>query len=115
MTNLKSIKVSYHFQNDRQGRKERIDRVVNGNWGSVVKEEFRKDAWRMLTDTGLIFILTPNKELILTYYFATGKTVNEMYHGKAPKAITNRVNKNARAYAEIYNEGISTERVYHKI
>lgn len=44
MTNLKSLTVSSHFINDRQGRKQRMDAIIGDNWGQPVKEEWYKDA-----------------------------------------------------------------------
>ena len=60
MTNLKSLTISYHFINDRQGRKQRMDAIIGDNWGQPVKEEWYKDAWRILTDVGIIFIVDMN-------------------------------------------------------
>lgn len=110
MMNLNTLKVSYHFQNDRQERKQRIDAIIDGNLGSAIFEEWYKDAWRVLTDTGLIVIVERNKELILTYYFATMRQVNNMYHcngRKTPQAIINKVQKNVNAYNRLYNESLS--------
>ena len=110
MINLTSIRVSYHFQNDRQGRKERIDRIINNNFGQVVLEEYYKGAWRCLTDTGLIFIVSEAKDLILTYYFAPMETVICMYKAmgrKVPQAVENKVRKNAKTYKRIYQENIN--------
>ena len=87
MTNLRSLQISYHFQNDRQGRKQRMDAVIGNNWGQPVKEEWYKDAWRILTDVGIIFIVDMNKTKILTYYFATMRVVNGCMAGatKSPR------------------------------
>lgn len=110
MTNLNNLQISYHFINDRQGRKQRIDAVIGNNWGQPVKEEWYKDAWRVLTDVGLIFIVDMNRTKILTYYFATMQVVNGMYNGKIPQAMVKRINKNARNYASIYDNKIRNDR-----
>lgn len=107
MMNLTELRISYHFQNDRQGRKERIDSIVKGNWGQVIREEYYKGAWRCLTDNGLIFIIEDTKSMIMTYYFAVPEVVRGMYHGKAiPQFLQNKIKKNARTYMDIYNEQI---------
>lgn len=109
MIKLNELKVSYHFQNDRNERKAAIDTIINGNFGQVVIEEFYKDAWRCLTDTGLIAIVTPDKSLILTYYFAPMKTAAMMYKAnfrKMPQAVANKIQKNANTYNKIYSESI---------
>jgi len=111
MTNLKEIKVSYHFQNDRKYRKEQIDAVVNGNWGQPIKEVFLTDSWKILTDMGLVFVLTADKSLIMTYYLVTLSTVNKFYnHGKAPASIVKRVQRNANTYNKLYNQSMKHER-----
>ena len=102
MTNLKKLEVSAHFINDRQGRKETIDRVICGNWGQVMKEEYYKGAYRCLTDTGLIFILNDTKTVIITYYFASCSLVQGMYRHQAPKSILAKIRDNQRKFKEIY-------------
>lgn len=109
MIKLNELKISYHFQNDRNERKTRIDAIVNGNFGQVVIEEWYKDAWRCLTDTGLIAIVEPKKEIILTYYFAPLKTAQMMYKAsfrKMPEAVTNKIKKNAKTYLQMYHESV---------
>lgn len=109
MIKLNELKVSYHFQNDRNERKAQIDAIINGNFGQVVIEEWYKDAWRCLTDTGLIAIVEPKKEIILTYYFAPMKTASMMYKAafrKMPQAVANKIQKNANTFNKIYNDSI---------
>lgn len=109
MTKLNELKISYHFQNDRNTRKARIDAIINGNFGQVVIEEWYKGAWRCLTDTGLIAIVEPKKEIILTYYFAPLKTAQAMYKAsfrKMPEAVANKINKNAKTYMKMFKESI---------
>lgn len=112
MTNLHNLQISYHFINDRQGRKQRIDAIIGNNWGQPVKEEWYKDAWRILTDVGIIFIVDMDKTKILTYYFATMRVVNGMYGGnnKVPAAMVKRINKNARNYCDLYDTGIRSDK-----
>ena len=111
MTNLKSLTISYHFINDRQGRKQRMDAVIGDNWGQPIKEEWYKDAWRILTDVGIIFIVDMNRTKILTYYFATMKVVRGMYNGKVPNSMVKRLNKNAWAYTDIYNDSMRNDKI----
>lgn len=107
MTNLTNIKISYHFQNERTGRKEQIDNVINGNWGQVVKETYLTDSWKCLTDTGLVFVLTPNKDLIITYYFATMAIAHKFYNrGKVPTALEKRIQRNATKFNQLYGASI---------
>ena len=113
MIKLNELKVSYHFQNDRNERKAQIDAIINGNFGQVVIEEWYKDAWRCLTDTGLIAIVEPKKEIILTYYFAPMKTAQMMYRAnfrKMPQAVANKIQKNANTFNKIYNDSIKNAR-----
>lgn len=110
MIKLNDLKVSYHFQNDRTERKARIDAIVNDNFGQVVCEEWYKDAWRCLSDTGLIFIVNEQKTIILTYYFATMQVASCMYRAagrKMPKAVENKVRKNAIIYDRLYHKNIN--------
>jgi hypothetical protein len=106
MINLRTLKVSKHYSNDRQMRQEQIETVVGGNWGTVIKEEYYKGAWRCLTDMGLIFIVDDSKTLIITYYLASGSIVSGMFHGNVPKYINRRISDNARKYNEIYETSI---------
>lgn len=110
MTNLRNLQISYHFINDRQGRKQRMDAVIGDNWGQPIKEEWYKDAWRILTDVGIIFIVDMNRTKILTYYFATMSVVRGMYNGKVPQNMVKRLNKNARAYCDIYDNKIRNDK-----
>lgn len=112
MTNLRNCTISTHFLNDRQGRKERMDKVIGNNWGQPVKEEWYKDAWRILTDVGIIFIVSIDRSTIITYYFATMRVVNGMYGGsnKVPSAMVKRINKNARNYCDLYDAGIRSDK-----
>lgn len=107
MMKLNELKVSYHFQNDRTERKMRIERIVNGNFGQIVLEEYYKGAWRCLTDTGLVVIVEPKRELILTYYFCPLNTARAMYRAcqrKMPQAVENKIRKNAKKYVELYDD-----------
>jgi hypothetical protein len=110
MINLTTCKISYHFQNDRQERKAKIDKIINNNLGQVVIEEWYRDAWRCLTDTGLIIIVSAKQDFILTYYFATMKKAKAMYHDAfktMPQAVANKIIKNANTYSAIYHASIS--------
>lgn len=111
MMNLNEIKVSYHFQNDRQGRKQRIDEIIRGNFGQIVIEEFYKEAWRCLTDTGLCVIVSKDRNLILTYYFCPLETARMIYKAqfrKMPEAVENKIRKNQKTYKRIYQESLAT-------
>lgn len=106
MTNLHNIAVSKHFTNDRHARKERIDAVINGNWGQVIRESFATNVWHCLTDTGLIFIVNADKSLIVTYYFATTQQALQICNGKLPEYVRKRIHRNAKTYATIYRESM---------
>jgi hypothetical protein len=115
MLNLNELLVSYHFQNDRAERKERIDAVLGGNYGQIIKQVYCKGAIRCLTDMGLIFIVNEQQTLILTYYFARKETIYQMYKGKlasVPSFIVKRVDKNARKYKKLYNDSMYYDRWY---
>lgn len=102
MLNLRTLKVSYHIQNDRDERLARVEKILNGNWGQVVAEEWYKDAYRCLTDTGLCFIVSGDRSTIITYYFCPMKTAKAICHNKLSKAVEKKINKNLRSYASIY-------------
>ena len=109
MIKLNELKVSYHFQNTRQGRDERINTITKNNWGQVVREEYYKGAWRCLTDTGLVFIVEESKTIILTYYFATMEVAIGMYHGNVPEFMKKKIRKNATQYKNRYQENIHVQ------
>lgn len=117
MINLNECLVSYHFQNDRQMRKQRIDAVLNGNLGQVIAEEWYKEAWRVLTDTGLMAVVTPDKKIIITYYFSTIEQAKMLYwhnYGrKVPEYLLNKINKNARMYNKIYGSSYKRDDLKH--
>lgn len=106
MTNLYNIPVSYHFQNDRSERKARIDAVINGNWGQVVRESFATNVWHCLTDTGLIFIVNAEKTKIMTYYFATPAQAQKVCNKSCSKQLLKRIQKNASNYQKLYEEKV---------
>lgn len=106
MMNLKSLKISAHFTNDRTNRQAQIEAVINGNWGQVIKEEWYKDAYRCLTDMGLIFIVSADRTTIMTYYLAKGKIVSAMLKGKIPKSLNKRIADNANKYMNLYGGSI---------
>lgn len=109
MIKLNELQVSYHFQYERRDRKDRIDSILRGNFGQVTIEEWYKDAWRCLTDTGLCAIVSYDKTRILTYYFCPLETARMMYKSqgrKMPEAISNKIKKNARTYRDLYDEVI---------
>lgn len=106
MTNLHNIPVSYHFTHDRAERKARIDEVINGNWGQVIRESFATNVWHCLTDTGLIFIVNAEKTKIMTYYFATQAQAQQVCNKSCPKQVLKRIQKNASKYQNLYNEKV---------
>jgi hypothetical protein len=114
MLNLKALKISDHYLHNRTIRQEQINAVVNNNWGVPVKEEYYKGAYRVLTDTGLVFILTEDKTTIQTMYLARGSVVHGMMHGRVPKALTKRINENARRYQKLFGDSIRNSKNVEK-
>ena len=106
MTNLQNIPVSYHFTHDRAERKARIDEVIGGNWGQVVRESFATNVWHCLTDTGLIFIVNADKSKIMTYYFATPAQAQQICNKSCSKQLLKKIQKNASKYQKLYNENV---------
>ena len=106
MTNLYKIPVSAHFNYDRHVRKARIDAIINGNWGQVVRESFATNVWHCLTDTGLIFIVNAEKTKIVTYYFATAAQAQQICNKSCSKQLLKRIQKNASKYQKLYDEKV---------
>ena len=102
--NLSNLKLSYHCLHENKIRRKIINTVVGNNWGQIIKQEWFKGAYRCLTDTGLIFIISPECNMIMTYYLALAKVVQGMYDGNAPKYILKRIKKNSSRYKMLYDE-----------
>ena len=101
MINLRQLEISKHYQRDNKFREKIINQIVNNNWGQIIKFEWHKGTYRCLTDMGLIFILTPEQDKIMTYYLARARVAQGMYKGNAPKFILKRIHKNASKYEKI--------------
>lgn len=76
---------SAHITNDRLDRVNYI--IDNIGFGEVIAEREWTDTAgkaciRQLTNTGIIIVLDPNKEKVVTMFVATVLQIKAMYHGK---------------------------------
>lgn len=76
---------SAHITNDRLDRVNYI--IDNIGFGEVIAERewidtAGKACIRQLTNTGIIIVLDPNKEKVVTMFVATVLQIKAMYHGK---------------------------------
>lgn len=97
---------SYHISKDRIPRALYIMDTVG--LGKIIKEVRQVDetgrvSWQCLTDTGVILVMSEDKQICITLYIATQPKVSAMYQGKTPSWVINKVRKN-RQYAEQQNK-----------
>lgn len=97
---------SYHISEDRIDRAMYIMETVG--IGEIIKEVRQVDekgrvSWQCLTNTGVILVMSEDKQICITLYIATQPKVSAMYQGKTPSWVFNKVRKN-RQYAEQQNK-----------
>lgn len=88
---------SYHISEDRLDRAMFIMTTIG--IGEVIKEQKCVDekgriSWQCLTDTGVILVLSEDKQVAVTLYIATQPKVSAMYEGKTPSWVIKMVRKN---------------------
>lgn len=106
--NLHEIPVSAHFINDRKERKHRIDTILGDDWGNIENAYFGPydKTWHILTDNGLIFIVSEDMQCIVTYFFATMEQAQVICKKSCSKRVAKKIEKNQRKYQKLYNEMI---------
>jgi hypothetical protein len=109
---LDNLKISAHCLFNNKFRNDAINTIVSGNWGQIIKQEWYKGAYRCLTDTGLIFIVSPEKDKILTYYLARGSTAQGMFGNKAPSYLLKKISKNASKYTQLFEEKLTDSKLH---
>lgn len=97
---------TYHISADRIERATYIMTTIG--IGDIIKEcrqvdEKGRVSWQCLTNTGVILILSEDKQVCITLYIAQQPKVSAMYQGKTPSWVINMVKKN-RKYAEEQNK-----------
>lgn len=98
---MMKFEMTYHAQ------VERLDRLVacieHIGVGEVVREVERFGAVERLTDTGLVLIVNPATNVLITGYAATVKQLCGIYEGqRVPQYLYKRVQTNAKKYAFLY-------------
>ena len=97
---------TYHISEDRLDRAMFIMTTIG--IGNIIKEQKCIDekgriSWQCLTDTGVILVLSEDKQVAVTLYIATQPKVSAMYEGKTPSWVIKMVRKN-RELAEKQNK-----------
>lgn len=98
---MMKFKMTYHAQ------VERIDRLVACieyiGVGEVVREIKRDGAVEQLTDTGLLLVVNPTTNVLITGYAVTPKQLSGIYNGqRIPHYLYKKVQTNAKKYAFLY-------------
>ena len=107
MPSLYDLIYSYHVQNDRAERKERIDAVTAGNYGKIIRyARTTTRCIKYLTSNGLIFVVDDN--YVVTFYLARKDQIKAFYpNEKVPARMYERVEKNIKIYNRIYDDTLS--------
>jgi hypothetical protein len=101
---MRKFNMTYHAQI------ERIDRLAacieNIGVGEVVLEVERYGAVEQLTDTGLLLVINPTTNALITGYMVTIKQMYAMFmdsgYTKIPDRIYKTVRTNSKKYAFLY-------------
>ena len=88
---------TYHISEDRLDRAMFIMTTIG--IGNIIKEQKCIDekgriSWQCLTNTGVILVLSEDKQVAVTLYIATQPKVSAMYEGKTPSWVIKMVRKN---------------------
>ena len=97
---------TYHISEDRLDRACYIMQTIG--IGEIVKEErcIQEDgriSWQCLTNTGVILVLSEDRNVAITLYIASQAKVSAMYKGNTPSWMFKVVKKN-RVYQEMQNK-----------
>lgn len=95
--------ITYHISEERVDRACYIMQTIG--IGEAIKEvrcvdEKGRTSWRRLTNTGVILVLSEDKQICITLYIATQSQVSAMYKGKTPSWVINIVRKNRKHVEE---------------
>lgn len=95
--------ITYHISEERVDRACYIMQTIG--IGEAIKEvrcvdEKGRTSWRCLTNTGVILVLSEDKQICITLYIATQAQVSAMYKGKTPSWVINMVRKNRKHVEE---------------
>lgn len=106
MMPISSLTLSFHAYTERADRIAIIDNKIG--WGQIIKEVYENDAYRCLTDTGVVLVVDKYRTTIVTLYLADRHMLHKMYNGNAPRYMRNRIQHNMeRGY-------VHTIQMYHK-
>lgn len=86
--------LSYHIQNDRVDRITKIATTIG--FGEIIKETTHKGADILLSDTGVIFVVSKVTKVIITIYPGSVKEITAIYHGKMPQSLFKQVLRNEK-------------------
>lgn len=89
--------ISYHISEERLDRAVFIQTTIG--IGEIVKEKRRVDeygrvSWQCFTNTGVILVLSEDKQMLITLYIATQPKVSSIYDGKCPQWVMRLVHRN---------------------
>lgn len=97
---------SKHCVNDRMARLQFIAEKIG--FGKEVAEIYdpAREAWRSLTDTGIIFVRSADHSTIVTAYVATKRKAMEIC-GELPNEILQVIRRNIKlGYDVLQNKGV---------
>ena len=94
------MEMSYHC---RVERKDRVQHIIDTiGLGQVVKEQFTRERYICITDTGVTIIKSADKTKVITMYVTTYRELVSVYGGqkKIPPYLKKKVDRNQTFYTK---------------
>ena len=94
------MEMSYHC---RVERKDRVQHIIDTiGLGQVVKEQFARERYICITDTGVTIIKSADKTKVITMYVTTYRELVSVYGGqkKIPPYLKKKVDRNQTFYTK---------------
>lgn len=94
------MEMSYHC---RVERKDRVQHIIDTiGLGQVVKEQFTRERYICITDTGVTIIKSADKTKVITMYVTTYRELVAVYGGqkKIPPYLKKKVDRNQTFYTK---------------
>ncbi len=91
--NVSKLATTYHFRVERAERMYKIDQYIG--LGNPIKETYKDGRYWIISDTGVIYVLSDNRTIITAYAGSFAQVVR-IYGGrnKIPKQLEKRINQN---------------------